>query len=295
MSPSVEYAQPEPVTEQPSTAALHTRWRTPLLILVGLELVVAYAPTARWLFERWTLSVWHHAHGLFIPPVVAWMVTRELKRHPEVPVGSSAWGFALFVPAVALQAIDAGLHTQLLSAISIVIMLPALSLLFLGVPRTNLIAFPLLFSAFALPIPLGVTETLHLVLRQIAVAAVSTILPLAGVTLYTEGTTLHTVGGTLQIADACSGFSTLYAALAVASLTAYTAATKARAALVLLMAAPIAVASNILRVVILVMLVIWRGQGILETPLHPLSGMMTFALSLPIIFWLGGKAPEAKT
>jgi exosortase/archaeosortase family protein len=60
------------------------------------------------------------------------------------------------------------------------------------------------------------------------------------------------------------------------------------------MAAPIAIASNILRVVILVMLVLWRGQEVLETPLHPLSGMMTFALSLPIIFWLGGPPAEAK-
>ena len=35
-------------------------------------------------------------------------------------------------------------------------------------------------------------------------------------------------------------------------------------------------------------LVVWRGEPILETFVHPLSGMMTFALSLPIIFWLGG-------
>jgi hypothetical protein len=37
---------------------------------------------------------------------------------------------------------------------------------------------------------------------------------------------------------------------------------------------------------------VWQGQPILETFVHPLSGMMTFALSLPIIFWLGGPPAE---
>ena len=41
------------------------------------------------------------------------------------------------------------------------------------------------------------------------------------------------------------------------------------------------------------MLVVWQGADVLDTFLHPLSGMMTFALALPIIFWLGGElAPE---
>jgi exosortase/archaeosortase family protein len=55
----------------------------------------------------------------------------------------------------------------------------------------------------------------------------------------------------------------------------------------LLSAAPIAIAANVLRVIALVVLVAWRGSGILETFVHPLSGAMTFVLALPIIFWLG--------
>jgi exosortase/archaeosortase family protein len=58
-------------------------------------------------------------------------------------------------------------------------------------------------------------------------------------------------------------------------------------------AAPIAIVSNILRVILLVLLVAWQGGDILETFVHPLSGIMTFALSLPIIFWLGGEQRAA--
>src|SRR3954447_13194593 len=291
MSLTAEYLPPRPAPPTPA-ASMRSVWGTALLAVVAIELIALYAPTARWLYGRWTMSVWHNAHGLFIPPLVAWMIWQELKARPDLPVSSSAWGFGFLVPALALQVIDTGMHTELLSTIALVLALPGLSLLFLGAARTRLIAFPLFLAAFALPIPLGLTETIHLVLRKVAIAGASAVLPLLGMTVFSEGTTLHTVRGSLEVADACSGFSTLYAAMAVAFLTAYTAATNARRALVLLLAAPIAIASNVLRVIILVALVVWQGQPILETFVHPLSGMMTFALSLPIIFWLGGPPAE---
>ena len=261
-----------------------------VLWLLGIELLVLYIPTLIWLWGRWTLSVWHNAHGLLIPPVVAYFVYQELKQRPNLPVSSSAWGFVFLVPAMILQALDAGMHTELLSAVSIVMALPGLSLLLLGWERTRKIAFPLAFLAFALPIPLGMTENIHLALRHLATAGTSAVVPLLGIPVFVEGTTLHMARGALQVADACSGFSTLYAAMAVAFLTAYSTPSPARRAMVLLGAAPIAIASNMLRVILLVVLVVWRGPDILETIIHPLSGMMTFALSLPLIFWLGGRS-----
>jgi exosortase len=258
---------------------------SPFAALLGLLLL--YGPTLMWLFDRWTLSVWHHAHGLLIPPVVAYFVHQELRRFRGVPVNGSAWGFAIVVPALFLHALDAGMHTQLLSAVSLVLLMPGLSLLFLGVPRTAAIVFPLAFLAFALPIPLALTEQFHWQLRLVATALTTFAVPKLGVPLYTEGTTLHFAGGALEVADACSGFSTLYASLAVACLTAYTAPGTGRRLLILLAAAPIAILANALRVILLVLLVRWYGVDILDTIIHPLSGVMTFALSLPIIFWMG--------
>jgi exosortase len=264
------------------------RWHRVALVLALVELGVLYAPTLYWLWGRWTLSVWHHAHGLLIPPVVAWFAHQELKRLRHLPPGSSAWGFVVLLPALALHALDAGMHTELLSAVSLVMALPGLSLLGLGVARTRAILIPLLFLAFALPIPLALTEQIHWQLRLIATAITATVVPMLGIPVFVEGTTLHTATGSLQVADACSGFSTLYAAGAVACLTAYMTPSNARRLLVLLAAAPLAIAANALRVIALVVLVVWQGSGVLDTFLHPLSGMMTFALALPVIFWLGG-------
>ena len=258
-------------------------------LLIG-EFVVLYAPTAQFLWERWTMSVWHNAHGLLVPPVVAFLIYQEIKRFEGSPPSSSAWGFVLLVPALALHALDAGIHTQLLSAVSIVVALPGLSLLLLGPERTRAILFPLLFLAAALPIPLGMTEEIHMQLRLVATVASAWVVPLFGIPVFAEGTTLLLPVGALQISDACSGFSTLYAAAAVACLTAHSAPTMGRKVLVILSAAPIAIAANILRIVTLVLLIMWRGSGVLDTFLHPLSGLMTFALALPIIFWLGGNS-----
>lgn len=276
------------LTETPNAVVERrgARMQTALVALVAAELLILFAPVVQWLYGRWTLSVWHHAHGLLIPPVVAWFCYEELRRFRGQPVDGSAWGFALLVPALALHAADTTMHTQLLSAIALVLALPGLSMLLLGVPRTRAILFPLAFSAFALPIPLSLTESLHLALRQIATKGVVTLLPLLDVAFYSEGTTIYLTNATVQIADACSGFSTLYASLAVACLLGYNASTWKRAVVTLLAAVPVALGANILRVLLLVALVAWRGEGILETWVHPASGMMTFAIALPALFWI---------
>ena len=262
-------------------------------IVLAAELLVLYAPTVRWLFDRWTLSVWHNAHGLLIPPVVAYFCYHELKPLRELPRSASPWGFAWLIPALFLHSLDAGMHTQLLSAAALVLAVPGMALLLLGVERTRAIAFPLAFLAFALPIPLAFTEGIHWQLRQLTAAATAAVIPWFGIPVFVEGTTVHLANGVLQIGDACSGFSTLYAAGAVACLTAYTTSSSRRRLIVLFSAAPIAILSNMVRVAGLIVLVVWQGSGILDTFLHPLSGMLTFALALPIIFWLGSDPKKA--
>jgi exosortase len=179
------------------------------------------------------------------------------------------------------------MHTQLLSAFALVLTLPGLALLLLGVERTRAIAFPLAFSLFALPIPLAFTEAIHLQLRHIVTLVTSAALPVIGIPVFVEGTTLHLSEGVIEIADACSGFSTLYAAAAVAFLVAYLAPSNRQRLLVLTAAAPLAIAANIVRVFGLILLALWQGFDILDTFIHPLSGMLTFALALPALFWLG--------
>lgn len=283
-----------PVVTAPATSAAGHPGSRLWLWLVLAALVALYVPTVLWLWDRWTMSVWHNAHGMLIPFVVAYFVHDELTRFKGPPADSSAWGFALLVPALLLHVVDVAMYTQLLSAASIVLALPGLSLLFLGVPRTKVLLFPLLFLAFMLPIPLAVTERIHLALRHITATGVEHLVPLFGVPLFRDGLTLDVANATLLVADACSGFSTLYAAGAVACLTAYATPVLWRRVAVLVLAAPIAIAANVLRVSILTLLVRWQGTDVLATSLHEISGIFTFLLALPLIFWIGSSAPTPR-
>ncbi|HEC17224.1 MAG TPA: exosortase/archaeosortase family protein [Sedimenticola sp.] len=258
-----------------------------MLWLVAALLALLFAPTLLWLWDRWTLSVWHNGHGLLILGVVIYLVWEELRRQRHRKPGASAWGFAILLPALGLHMLDAGIHSQLLSAAAMFMALPGLSLLFLGAERTKAILFPLVMLLFTLPIPLVFTESIHLVLRHIAADSVAALLPLFGIPIFVEGTTLEIPNGTLQVADACSGFSTLYAAVTIACMTAYFCPDNRRRMLVLLVAVPLAIGVNIVRVMVLTLLVYWFGLDVLKTSAHEISGLLTFMVALPIIFWLG--------
>jgi len=260
------------------------RW---LLWLVAVLLGILYAPTCLWLWDRWTMSVWQNGHGILVTVVVLYLVWGELQKLKSLPLSSNPWGFAVLIPALLIHMLDTGIHSQLLSATALFLSLPGLALLFLGTQRTKAILFPLSTLFLTLPIPLVFTESMHLVLRHIATKSVAWLLNLMGVPVFSTGTLLEVEGGSLMVADACSGFATLYAAMTIAILTAYFCKSPRRRILLLLIAAPLAIGVNIMRVLLLTLLVNWFGLDVLATSAHEISGLLTFVIALPIIFYLG--------
>ena len=122
-------------------------------------MVFLYAPTVAWLVERWTRGVWsQNAHGMFVPLVVGYVAWLKLRETRALPREGSWLGFLFLVPALMLHAVDAGINTQLLSAISLIVAMPGLSFLLLGTERTTrvLLLFP--FLVFMLPLPFAATE-----------------------------------------------------------------------------------------------------------------------------------------
>jgi exosortase/archaeosortase family protein len=83
----------------------------------------------------------------------------------------------------------------------------------------------------------------------------------------------------VAILDACSGFSTLYASITAAILFAYLATSTSRRFLVLALAAPFAIACNILRCAALALMAHAWGIDVLSTFLHPLTAIIAFILT----------------
>ncbi|QTA79113.1 Exosortase [Desulfonema limicola] len=265
-------------------------WLSWLLLML---IIAVYAPTVLWLFDRWTMSVWHNGHSILIAPLVVYLIWNELKKHRSLPVIADGLGFFILIPALIIHILDTGIHSMLLSAFSLFLALPGLSLLFIGRERSKAIIFPLIMFFLTLPIPLFLTESIHLILRQVSTYGTVFMLRFFGIPVFVQGTTLEIPNGVLQVAYACSGFSTLYASVTIAFLVAYFCPDKQRRILVLIIAAPLAIGVNIIRIFLLCLMVYWMGVDILKTSLHEISGLLTFVIAIPLIFLIG--QPPAKS
>lgn len=251
---------------------------------VAALFALVYAPTAIWFVDRWSMGMWWHIHGFVVFPIAIWLARSRLRSLPPRPPSSSALGFLLLVPAALLQALDAMLRFEILSAVSMLLAIAGLALLFLGRERTKAIWFPLLFLGFAVPIPLFVARPIHLVLRHVAAAGAAGALDLLGYGVHRNGLMLEVGSERIEIADACSGFSTLMALLMVGLLLAYLGRARLwRGALFVLLVFPAAAAANVVRCILLSMFIAAFGSDILATAVHPISGVVTFAVALGLM------------
>jgi len=249
----------------------HLLWILPLMALA--------APTGTFLWHHWTKSVYQNGHGMMVPFLCGVLAWQTLSRHParEEP---NPWGFVILVPSLVLVALDAAIHTQLLGTVALLLALPGISLLLLGNQRTKALVFPWLLSFFMLPIPAAFIEPVHQVLRQVTITGVGWFLHAIKLPVLIEGYYIYQPSGVLWVANECSGFSTLYASVTVALVLCFLSETWKSRILLVTLAVPLAIGANILRVGFLALIVnLPNGRALLDGPLHPASGWMTFMIA----------------
>ena len=250
---------------------------------------LAFAPTSAWLVGRWTDGIYRNGHGIFVPFLIAYLALDHLKDDPDPAPRTSLLGFVFLGVAAALLALDSAINTQLLAAFALVLALPGLSLVLLGAARTRAIALPLFLGLFMLPIPAGAIAQLFRGLRLVTAVATSWLVPLFGVPLARDGTSLAIPGQLIEVADSCSGFATLYAAILTAIILAHLGRSPGRRIAVLAAAVPLALVCNFIRVTALVLLVHYYGAGILNTRIHPASGLVLFVFVIGGLVWIAGR------
>jgi exosortase len=229
------------------------------------------------------MSVWHNVHGIFIPFVVAYFILKVLRSDQITDADQSAWGFLFLILGLGMIVLDSAIRTQLLSAFGMIVCLPGLSLLLLGSRRTKALAFAWVLCLFMLPIPAAFMEGFILLLRRISAAGAGQVIALFGIPVVRDETMLFMPRANLYVTDACSGFSALYASVTLALVLAYLSPSWPRRVLTLAAAFPIAVACNILRTALLALMMQRWGGGIMDTFLHPASGMLTFAAAAALL------------
>jgi exosortase len=248
--------------------------------LVALLLGLVYHRTAAGLWTMWTTND-NYSHGPLVPLVSLALVATRRERLRVLTRAGEWRGLALVVLACALQVLGVRADILTLQGWSFVAMLFGLALALLGGPLTRVLAFPIAYLVFMLTFPPIVMNGLSFALKEVAVRAAAHAAEALGVTLQRSGMTLWLAGGALEIENPCSGLRSLLAMLATGVLFAsLLPAGWWRRILLVLLAVPMAMAGNALRITLLVLMAHYVGIKQALGTFHDVSGYLTYGLSL---------------
>jgi exosortase len=261
---------------------------SPSVVVALLLWIAVFSPTWVWLYGQWTSSLWSNQHGIFVPFVVAFLVRETLRDDPEPErEEASAWGFLWLGVGEAAALLDTGIKTGYLAAAGLIVSLPGLSLLLLGRRRTRALAVPFAIALLMMPIPRTLATEMQL--RHMTATAVEWILQGLGVTAFREATVIHLPGRTFIVSDACSGFATLYAGIAVALVLAAGPQSFLRRVALILAAPVLAVIANVARVFLLIVLTQRFGSWVIDSFFHPATGVATFIIVISGLWLVAGR------
>ncbi|MBA3033118.1 MAG: exosortase A [Gammaproteobacteria bacterium] len=254
-----------------------------LLVLVGL-----YHETGLAMVSIWARSE-TFAHAFLVPPITLWLIWEKrhvLARQQPRP---SLWlalplaglGFAWLLGEMA--AVNA--VTQLAFTCMLILAVP----LVIGVPAARLIAFPLGFLLFAVPIG----EFLLPKLMDWTAAATVFGLRASGIPVFQEGLHFVIPSGRWSVVEACSGVRYLIASLTVGTLFAYLNYRSTKRRLIFVgIAILVPLVANWIRAYMIVMLGHYSGNKIAVGVDHLIYGWVFFGIVIMIMFVIGMRWSE---
>jgi len=259
------------------------------VIMVGVLLFcIAYWPTFVWLWERATAADSYYSHALLVPFLSAYLVWRRKESVRKLQWQPSAMGFVLILSALAVHVLSMLLDVYFTSGFSILVLIFGLSLYLFGYRITRELLFPLGFLVFMFPLPGAALDAVGVPMKLFVTTSGARIVELLGIPVIQEGFQLHFPSASLVIGNPCSGLRSLISLLALGSLYAYFLAAPLRVvAPILLASIPIALFSNIVRVVMLSLITYRYGSDAASGSLHDVSGIAVFVLALVLLLATG--------
>lgn len=146
--------------------------------------------------------------------------------------------------------------------------------------------FPFVYLAFAIPPPSYVLDRLTAPLKHLVTLVATSGLQAAGLPLSREGVTIFIAQYQLLVEDACSGMNSIVGLTAISLFYIYLlrGSSLLYSVILVCMVIPIAIIANILRIVILVLLTYFFGDGVAQGFLHFAAGIFMFATALSLVF-----------
>ena len=236
-------------------------------------------------------SLWvepQHSHAPFIILVVGFLCWRMRQTLVQSATNSSVTaGSLLLVFGIFLVLAGTAIQSPFFQMLSQLPMLAGILLLVFGRPGLQRAWFPLLYLMFMVPIPGIIIDTSTALLKEWISHATEMILYGLGYPIARSGVVLSVGHYDLLVADACSGLNSVIALSALVTLMVHLRQnpSKLHNGLMLLSILPIALAANLLRVLVLVLLTYHAGSRTGEA-VHDSAGIFIFTVSLLLFFGL---------
>lgn len=252
-------------------------------------LSVVWAPGLLQLAEVWR-NVEYASHGFLVPVVALWAATahrRALATLEPKPLR----GGLLLVGLVALLYFGAlALGNRTLLGLIAVLEVVAVLLALRGIETVRTLRFSVGYLFFMVPLPIGWVTPVIVQLQLLVSSLGVDLLQMGGVSIFREGNVLTLPSGrSLFVAEACSGITSLITLLPIGVFIAYfTESLLWRRLVVVAAVIPIALAGNLLRVVLTVLASIHVSvEFATQGPLHEWAGVATYVIGCLCLLGVG--------
>ena len=227
------------------------------------------------------------AHGPIILAAGGWLLARELPQLRERAAPAPLWlALGLMVPALAAYVFGRAFDLLTLQVGGLYGAGLAILLAKFGPKALLGVWFPVFYLTFAIPPPGELMSSMTTPLKHFVSFVVSGGLGALGLPVAREGVTLIVAQYQLLVEDACSGMNSLFGLTAISLLYVYLRRGSSLAYSLVLCAfiTPVAVAANVIRVAILVLLTYFFGDAVAQSFLHVTAGLLLFVTALSLVF-----------
>ena len=259
---------------------------TPANVLFAIGCAALAVPT---MIEvaRFSWSTEQGGHGPIVLASGIWLLWRELKGTPVVRrAGNVALGSGLIGAMLTIFVMARITGILEVEAFAMYGALIAAAYLLLGGPLIRSIWFPLVYLAFTLPPPdtvvAAVTQPIKIAISSWAVS----LLHAFGFPIASSGVTIQIAQYELLVAAACAGLNSVVTLGALCIFYVYLRhrANPVAFAVVCLAVIPVAMFSNFVRVLVLILVTYYFGEATAQGFVHDFAGLLMFAVALLTMF-----------
>ncbi|MBD3246000.1 MAG: exosortase [Candidatus Omnitrophica bacterium] len=249
------------------------------IVLMSALFAAVYFPVIPHFISRFSARDSYYSHGFLIPVVSLYLVFRSREILARIPTWPHPAGFALILLGLAMYLIGYVLQINFGMYASLLPVLFGLALYLGGSQYFRVLFFPILFLGFMLPLPQVFIIGASFRLKLMAAQAATFLSRMMGIEAVQNGSMIYYPGGQILVGDPCSGLRSLIAFIALGALCAYLArGSTIKRVLLFVLAVPVALFSNLLRLTFLVGVGYVYGEKIASGTVHDVSGMLVFVL-----------------